>query len=95
MAQITAQVAADGATVIVREIEANVVELQAPSQPAVVEVITPGPAGPAGASELALLSDVDVTNKTAKSVLYYDAVSGTWKGDNLQTILTVTDGGNF
>lgn len=48
MAQLTTQVAADGATVIVREIEANIVELIAPAQPAVVEVITAGPAGAPG-----------------------------------------------
>lgn len=44
---------------------------------------------------LANLTDVDVSAKTAKSLLYYDTAAGKWKGDSLQTILTVTDGGNF
>jgi hypothetical protein len=44
---------------------------------------------------LADLTDVNVSAKTSKSILYYDAVVNEWKGDNLQTILTVTDGGNF
>jgi hypothetical protein len=98
MPSISTQVSADGATVVVREVEANVVELQAPAQPAVVEVLTPGPAGPPGASgvsDLAALNDVNVASKTDKSVLYYDAAAGEWKGDDLQTIVTLTDGGNF
>jgi hypothetical protein len=48
MASIRTQVSADAATVVVREVEANVIELLAPSEPAIVEVITPGPAGEAG-----------------------------------------------
>lgn len=95
MAEITANVAADAATVVVREVEANVVELQAPSQPAVVEVVTPGPQGPAGASTLAELTDVNTTGKVANSVLYYDSSSGTWKGDDINTVTTLTDGGNY
>lgn len=98
MPSISTQVSADGATVVVREVEANVVELQAPAQPAVVEVLTPGPAGPpgpAGTTQLSGLTDVDVAAKTDKSVLYYDAAAGEWKGDDLQTIVTLTDGGNW
>lgn len=95
MPEITTNVAADGATVVVREIEANVVELQAPAQPAVVEVVHPGPQGPPGASSLAALEDVNTSSKVNQSVLYYDSASGKWKGDSLQTILTVADGGNF
>jgi len=38
---------------------------------------------------------VDTTAKVSKSILYYDAESGEWKGDSAQTILTVTDYGNF
>lgn len=59
----------------------------------------PGPAGPQGPPGpvvgLGDLTDVNTTTKVAKSILYYDAVSGEWKGDSAQTILTVTDYGNF
>lgn len=47
------------------------------------------------ANSLAGLTDVEVSAKTNKSILYYDSATGKWIGDNLQTILTVTDGGNF
>lgn len=95
MAEITTNVAADAATVVVREIEANIVELQAPAQPAVVEVITPGPQGPPGTTTLAGLSDVNTSGKVDQSVLYYDSASGQWRGDDINTVITITDGGNF
>jgi hypothetical protein len=44
---------------------------------------------------LADLSDVNVSAKVSKSILYYDMVANKWKGDSLQTIFTVADGGNF
>jgi hypothetical protein len=66
----------------------------------VVEVSTPGPQGPPGqggseVTELAALSDVDVTGRVAGSVLYYDAGAGEWKGDDINTVVTLTDGGAF
>lgn len=74
---------------------------QASPSPGAIRVVTPGPPGPQGEqgppgqSELAALTDVDVSGKTAKSLLYYDAASGKWIGDSIQTIIEVTDGGNF
>ncbi len=44
---------------------------------------------------LADLTDVNISAKTNKSILYYDNATSQWKGDTLQTILTITDGGNF
>ncbi len=50
-----------------------------------------GPPGPPGASGLI----VDTTNKTDKSVVYYDGGTETFKADTIWTVLTLTDGGNF
>jgi hypothetical protein len=62
----------------------------------VLVVTAPGPQGPAApVVGLGDLTDVNTTAKVAKSILYYDAESGEWKGDSAQTILTVTDYGNF
>ena len=49
----------------------------------------------AAATTLSALTDVEVSTKTSQSLLYYDSSAGKWKGDSLQTILTLTDGGNF
>lgn len=82
--------------VLVTQISEQVVEVTAPSAPATVEVITAGPQGPSGGvSTLAALNDVDVTARTQNSVLYYDAVNAEWKGDDINTILSITDGGNW
>lgn len=78
-----------------------VVNVDTPQQPQVVEVTTTGPQGPvgppgpAGAAQLSELTDVDVTGRGEKSLLYYDAASGKWIGDSIQTIIEVTNGGNF
>lgn len=95
MAEITANLAADAATVVVREVEANVVELQAPSQPAVVEVVTPGPQGPPGTTSLAGLTDVNVGAVANRSTLIYDAITNKWIGSSQTTIDEVLNGGNF
>jgi hypothetical protein len=82
--------------VLVSETSEHAIEVQVPAQPALVEVATAGPQGPtATVAGLNDLSDVNTTAKVAKSILYYDAESGEWKGDSAQTILTVTDYGNF
>ena len=56
----------------------------------IVRVATEGPQGPVGAG-----FDLDSSGKVDKSVVYYDSSAGQFKADNLQTILTLTDGGNF
>ena len=62
----------------------------------VVEVITAGPQGPtAPVGTLGEIPDVDSSAAVANSVLYYDAVSDTWKGDDINTLITITDGGGF
>lgn len=52
-----------------------------------VEVITAGPQGPG--------IDLNDSAKVDGSVVYYDSTAAEFKADNLQTILTLVDGGNF
>lgn len=82
--------------VVVTEVTEQVIEVIAPTAPLTVEVQTAGPQGPsATAYGLGDLTDVDTTGKVANSVLYYDAASGEWKGNDINTVITLTDGGNF
>ena len=55
-----------------------------------VTATTAGPQGPAGAGFV-----LDQTAKVDKSIVYYDAATSQFKADNLQTVTTLTDGGNF
>lgn len=82
--------------VVVTEVAEQVIEVISPTAPLTVEVQTAGPQGPpAPAYGLGDLTDVDTTGKVANSVLYYDAASGEWKGNDINTVITLTDGGNF
>ena len=82
--------------VLVTEVSAQAIELQAPTAPATVEIQTQGPQGVAGPSApFSSLSDVDATGKVDKSVVYYDSASSKNKVDNIYTVLTLTDGGAF
>lgn len=82
--------------VIITEVSEQVIEVQAPGAPLTVEVATAGPQGPtAPAYGLGELNDVNTTAKVAGSVLYYDATSSKWKGDDINTVVTLTDGGNY
>lgn len=84
--------------VVITELATNVVEVTAPAAPAVVQVTTAGPQGargPAAVSNLYEMEDVNVSAKVPNSVLYYDALSGKWKGDDINTVVTITDGGHF
>jgi hypothetical protein len=46
-------------------------------------------------SSLEGLTDVDVSGKQDNSVLYYNLASNKWKGDDVSTLVSLTDGGNF
>jgi hypothetical protein len=84
--------------VLVQETTEQVIELIAPTTPVTVEVVTEGPQGGfdvGGGTTLAGLSDVDVNSSVNKSVLYYDLGANKWVGDELNTLVTLTDGGNF
>jgi hypothetical protein len=86
-------------TTVVTTTTSAYVEINEGSSALTVEILTAGPKGPPGPPGpvvgLGDLTDVNTTAKVAKSILYYDAVSGEWKGDSAQTIFTVTDYGNF
>jgi hypothetical protein len=43
----------------------------------------------------AQLVDVNVTNKVDQAVVYFNAGDAKFKADGLNTILSLTDGGNF
>lgn len=76
--------------------EVNQTVVISDSDTGVVEVVTQGPAGAsASAFGVGELADVDDSARVDKSVLYYDQSAGKWKGDDVNTILTITDGGNF
>ena len=75
------------------------VDPQDPSIVSVVEsnaLVALSTAGPKEqAATLAALQDVDASNRVDNSVLYYDGNSETFKANSLNTISTLTDGGNF
>jgi hypothetical protein len=82
--------------VLITQISEQVIEVQGPTTPLTVEVATAGPQGPtAPVYGLGDLSDVSTGSKVNGSVLYYDAASGEWKGDDINTVVTLTDGGAF
>lgn len=90
--------------VVITEVNQQVVEVQTPTAPLTVEVVATGPQGPPGpagadgadgVTTLAALTDVDVTAKVNGSVLYYDTSASKWKGDDINTKVTLTDGGNY
>jgi len=59
--------------------------------------VVPGPQGPVTSVNLGLddITDVNTTDKVDRSVLYYDATAGEWRGDDINTVVTLTDGGAF
>ena len=82
--------------VVVTEVAEQAIEVRTPAESLLVEIHTAGPQGAAAApSLLSNLADVNVGGKVAGSVLYYDQASSKWKGDDINTITTLTDGGNF
>lgn len=82
--------------VVVSSVTEQAIEITAPGRPGTVEVSTAGPQGPAAqAPALGDLTDVNTTAKVANSVLYYDPSTGKWLGNDINTVTTLTDGGNF
>lgn len=82
--------------VVVTEVAEQAIEVRTPAESLLVEIHTAGPQGSvAPLYELSDLRDVNIGGKVAGSVLYYDQASSKWKGDDINTITTLTDGGNF
>lgn len=90
----TAEVLSTG-QVLVTEVTAQAIEVTAPATPAVVEVATAGPQGAPYIAYLAQLEDVNTTQAVDKSVLFYDAAAQSWVGNDVNTLITLTDGGGF
>jgi len=83
--------------VVITEVEEQVVEVTAPAAPAAVVVATAGPQGPPLISVITMsdLTDVEVAAPVEGSVLYYDSTTDRWRGNDINTLTTLTDGGNF
>lgn len=81
--------------VVVTEVAEQVIEVISPTAPLTVEVQTAGPQGPAPTYGIGELTDVDTTAAVDKSVLYFDQATSTWRGNDINTVITLTDGGNF
>ena len=60
-----------------------------------IEIEYVGGAGTGGITQLSQASDVDVTGKVDKSLLVYDSSSSKFVANNVNTVITLTDGGNF
>lgn len=80
---------------IVTEINSQII-IQRP-QANIVELTTVGPQGPAsfGFADFAEIQNVNATDKTDKSLVYYDEGTDTYKIDSVVTISKLSDGGNF
>jgi hypothetical protein len=78
----------------------NIVEVTTGNETVVVTAITPGPQGPQGPQgeqigRLSDLQDVDVTGKVNQGLLYYSTATAKFTVDGTNTVLSLTDGGNF
>lgn len=76
------------------------VDVTVSSANAQVETGVVGPQGPqglpgGGATTLAALEDVNISQKIDKSILYYNQSSGKFVANEINTLITLTDGGNF
>lgn len=81
-----------------------IVQVLATQEPEVIQVGILGPQGPqgvagemgpAGSSTLEGLDDVNVISKVANSILYYKQSENKFVADDVNTVITLTDGGNF
>ena len=97
----TAAVVSTG-QIIITEVAERVVEITTPGTPALVEIAVEGPKGiqgpqgiPGTAVPLGALPDVNLQTAVDNSILVYDATTQTWVGKEINTTVTLTDGGNF
>lgn len=103
-------IATVGVTEVIAEVTVDdteltpVVQVNVSSPPEIIEVGIIGPqgpqgptgvAGPPGSTTLEALTDVNVTSKVDNSVLYYKESESKFFADDINTVITLTDGGNF
>lgn len=60
-----------------------------------ITTVTATTQGPQGASFSSTNVSMNDASKVDKSIVYYDASSGSYRSDATWTTLTLTDGGNF
>jgi hypothetical protein len=83
---------------VVETVDVGVIGAQGPAgiQGATGPVGGQGATGPSGGTAtLSGLTDVDVSSKVNKSVLTWDEGTGKFVANDQNTIITLTDGGNF
>ena len=84
------------ASITVTTEDGKISVIQAPATPSIVSAITEGPRGAKGEQGLAGLNfNVDASNVTSGSIVYYDGSSSVFKADSTWTTQTLTDGGNW
>ena len=82
--------------VVVSSITEQAIEITSPAAPRTVEVTTTGPQGSSAApAVLEDIANVSASSKVNNSILYYDSSAGKWVGNDINTLTTITDGGNF
>lgn len=79
---------------VVSPVNQQSITVVAPAGSPQLAIIADGPLTTTGGT-FAALADVDVADKTNKSVIYYDGSSGKYKADSSETLISLTDGGNF
>ena len=89
-----ATVTIDGQAIVSPVSEQSIVVVAPAAGAPQLAIVTEGPAITTGGT-FAALSYVDASDKANKSVIYYDSSSGKYKADSSETLITLTDGGNF
>ena len=84
----------DGQALVSPVTQQSIVVVAPPSGAPQLSIVTAGPAISTGGT-FAALADVDASDKANKSVIYYDSSSGKYKADSTETLITISDGGNF
>lgn len=96
--QVTVTGSTPNSVLVVKE-EPVALEVSQPASPQVVVVAARGPQGPTGPAvsdiKLSDLTDVETSGKTEGSVLYFDSGAAKFLADDVNTLFTLSDGGNF
>lgn len=104
MPDSTVEIVNNIATITVDEGDNAIINIGLEPIPQIVEVGGVGAQGPQGiqgiqgiqgVSTLSGLTDVNVSSKVDKSVLVFDQGSNKFVANDVNTVLTIADGGNF